>query len=875
MAYTDMGDFLRDYCKHLHITKMPSAVVNRLLDDHKKGLLNKTQEQWIKDYFEEKDGKLVRKELPVIDFDYITPDELKKVYDGFAIAMAGMKSAAPFYDKVKGENARTFLRDYFDTYQVFQIPNATDQAEKSIKNIVDFFNTCDPNISNELKNKIWNNVKKPPEYKDKLFGTVNDINKLLTKCKNKEYNKNKSVQDKIQQLSRYLSDYLGTFSYGADPAKDALLNIKNDLEIVSHEDAFSNITYPERMSLEDFGKNHLPVLLERLYSDKDVREKFEAKDDKGIVEKGIGKAEKMGWDDPKSEDYVKPKYDDELTPLQQLEKWADDTYKDTLKKYEELRGGHLFSSPHAKEICKAIDKIKIKPADGLKTLLDKSAEVKGKIGNANSASHFDWFVETMNEVKDEIPKAIEGCWQDANQMKCVIEKIILKATERDDEDLIKKAETAMEIMTVMKYGMMTSKVMDAMRKSDFKVFSDGELSWNKNDGIQFVTKAFDQSVKAAFLGIGYTATIIKNQIKLRNINFSKDNNKSGLLADRINEINKRSAKDPTNKTAYEAAQKRDEKELEEQQATLDSLSGSYDEDKTLKETTEAELNKINEEITKEEEEIKKLEEEKAKLKQDMEELSIYKQNYDDAKNVLDNRDLDSEKESLEKQQKTNKLKIGEIDAKLKSPVLTDPYGNPIEDEESIKATREKLAQDKAGLYSEANNIIDALNQNSKDRNPATMSDERKEKREHADKNKKEFEEKHQKKYNDTKARLEEIEKNLDARKANLTKLRDDYSTKSKAETYTKAVERVNQFDDATKRVKELTKAHEERETALSTWDQDHINKVLYLESYWNMLNGGESKTWRLFTSNAQDNFDAAKDERIKRILLNAQHLKAA
>ena len=38
-----------------------------------------------------------------------------------------------------------------------------------------------------------------------------------------------------------------------------------------------------------------------------------------------------------------------------------------------------------------------------------------------------------------------------------------------------------------------------------------------------------------------------------------------------------------------------------------------------------------------------------------------------------------------------------------------------------------------------------------------------------------------------------------------------------------------------------------------------------------MLNGNESKTWRLFTKDQQDKFDNSKDERMRRLFLATQN----
>jgi hypothetical protein len=894
MAYTDWGNFLKDYCKQMHINHMPTAVVNRLLDDHKKGLLNDVQESWITSFFEEVDGKLVRKQLPVIDSSCITDGELKKIYEAFAVAMSGMKSASGLYDKVKDTDAINFVKEYFDTKQVFTTPKATPETATSIENIVNFLQNGSQEAA-KFKNDLLN-IKKIDSNgqltNDPLFAQPSDVEKLLTKCKNGEYNTNTTVQNKIQRIARHLNGELSEFSYGEDPNKEALSKIRTDLQNVSNADAFSQIDFPTDehgnplMDLETFGREHLPNLLQTLYENKDIRAKFADKDEKDILGKGIKKAEKLAWNDSNSADYVKPKYDDVRTPLQQLEKWAGDTYNDTLKKYEELRGAHLFSSPFAKEICKAIDKVKIKPADGLDKLLEKSADIKGKIDNKNVASHFDWFVDTMNEVKGDISNAIKGCWNNAEQMHCVIEKIILKATEpgKTAED-IEKAKTAMEIMTVMKYGMMTSKIMDAMRQEEFSMFSDGKLSWNKNEGIQFVTKAFDKSIKAAFLGVGYGITIARNKIMMRGMKFSDKHNESGLLAERKKELDGKQAQYDADKQAMINADARDEADITTHEATIASLEPTYAADKAYKETVEADLKRINEQIQEKNKQIRKLEEEietaeqnQQSAEQAFQKQSQYKEAFDKANDIIANRDLDQEKIKIDKRDAETRNSLAEIDAILSHTPLLDPDNNPITDPDTEEAYRKKLAADRADLFTQRTEIKKSLKQNADDRNPATMSAERRDKLNNANNTKNDFINNHQTDYNNAQTNLNNKNAELNTKQtelataqAELQTLTNEHQTKSSDAAYRTASTKVNQYDDATKKLKELNKVHEEREKALSTWDQDHVNKVLYLENYWNMLNGNESKTWRLFTNDQQKSFDATKSERMRRMLLATQN----
>ena len=69
---------------------------------------------------------------------------------------------------------------------------------------------------------------------------------------------------------------------------------------------------------------------------------------------------KSAYDDKDSKDYVPPKRDDELTPLQQMERWAGDTWDTVLGKYLGAHGNRVYFSPSARMIVGAIDGAKIK-----------------------------------------------------------------------------------------------------------------------------------------------------------------------------------------------------------------------------------------------------------------------------------------------------------------------------------------------------------------------------------------------------------------------------------------------------------------------------------------------------------------------------------
>ena len=188
------------------------------------------------------------------------------------------------------------------------------------------------------------------------------------------------------------------------------------------------------------------------------------------------------------------------------------------EKYVKFKGDRLYFSPNAKNIVAAIHKAKVKPTDGIKGVLDKASDIeKGLLYKSPKATdHFKWLTKTMGELSNTMPKAFEGALRNGRQMHAIIEEMIMIAV-RDGK--VDEAKTAMEVLSVIKYGYTTSKIMEALGKENLSIFSDGKLSWNKNEGMALVTKALDKSIKTAFMGIGYGITMVGNAINLSGSKF--------------------------------------------------------------------------------------------------------------------------------------------------------------------------------------------------------------------------------------------------------------------------------------------------------------------------------------------------------------------
>ncbi len=847
MAVGEMDDFLKKYYRRLHTKSMPEEVLARLVDDKKNGLLTGHQQEWFNDFLEEDANSPLgykAKDLPKPNEPAeLKENELIKLYKSFAVALAGMKNASIFYDNVNDAAALQFVKIWMDERQVFEIPHATDECETSINKIINVLDTS-PKALN-IKQIIVDNAKKANG--DKAFDDVAALNKLIGKCTDKKYNSDTSVQEKIQIVARTLRSYLYSYESERDPNIDAVEQLVDDLNIVAREDAFSNIKYDTH--IDDF-KIYAEELLDTLYYDKSIREKFQKYDSSKITEK-IDKAEsKIAWHDSKSDDYVKPKIDDVRTPLQQIQKWVSDTYEDTLKKYEELRGGHLFFNSHAKEIFKAIDKVKIKPVDGLPALLEKAATVKGKISNKTVGQYFDWFIETMNNIKDDIPLAIEGAWKDSNQMKCVIEHIILKATDPRNQDplAMDKARTAMEIMTAMKYGMMTSKIMDAIKGTDFNLFSDKDLSWNKNnEGIQLITRAFDKTVKAAFLGIGYGVTIIKNKISLSGGKFNNKDNTNGLLASRFaDEKSRLDRSGRLGKTGLQnfIAAKRTELHTQEQ-IRQNLIRNGFDLDiaNTQKDAIDLQLERHKQSMETANEDKNKYQQNMDKYAQQMQQHQNAKQAYDNAQKIIDQEDINEIDNEIQKLQQKEKRLTTELD-------------NPKDSKGALITNARLKSIRKRDLAAQITSLMNQITQKrtQKTKLEADYSARKTNAQQIQTQLQPEYDA-----YNSAQQQYNQAQTQYTTADKQYNKAKNEYDKISKDNDYQGLTDKINQFEEATKSIDEINETIEQKQAALDNWDAEHSNKILELENYWNFLQTGHTTTWRFNTKTAQKQFDAQKN----------------
>lgn len=368
---------------------------------------------------------------------------------------------------------------------------------------------------------------------------------LINGIKNSKYNTDDKFQEKVKKAARAIDS---AFKDKNNPAHDELVKIGRKPQLSLIYDTYGpGWMQPDVDSAKvDSFKTQYHMFFKTLYKEGKVLEAYKAKENgDNRISNAVEDAKKsIDYNDTNSKNYITPKRDDVLTPMQQLQRWWSNTYEDSLKKYAELKGDRLFFSDTSKNIVKALDKAGIKPTVGLKGLLDKRADIAKILKSSSKGSEaFDWMIKTLDEFNNDpnMKNTMARALKNGRQMRNLISELIIKAVE---DNKVEQAKAAMEVLSVMKYSATTSKIMDAFKGQDFKLFSDGGLSWNKNEGIQFVSKALDKSIKFAFKTVGYGLTIIGNEIRLSGSKYNKqfqhsDKDKSGAKLKQYSEAHDR------------------------------------------------------------------------------------------------------------------------------------------------------------------------------------------------------------------------------------------------------------------------------------------------------------------------------------------------
>ena len=797
MADVKMGDFLLQYYMQRRFNTMPAAV-RAQFDEYTKSddfRSKSNMKDWKKKLMHtDANGKLVENTMPysatannpthpddLTGNMTMTDDEWKKLFKAFQDAFRKMSANADsFKDNAK---ATSFLKEHFG-----------DPSTHLFSNSVADPRTAEPLIQGAFK-QFLENYKNSLEFYFKQWGLIDSdfsYSDLMSGIRSKKYNTDPAFQDKVTTAAQYLNVYGRQADFQTAIGMQPGATIPDFTQIENGFDSGAVAT-----NKLDYFKRNYKDFLNTLATESKVFDVFKQYD-KGKISKHLDAANgKVDYANKDSKDYVPPKRDDELTPWQQLKKNVSDTWSDYMDKYVKLRGDRLYFSNSAKLIFKALTGANFKPTDGLGKLLDSAGEIKKNLQykSPRALDHFEWMEKTLGELKDTMPKAFAGALKNGGQMRALVSELILNAVRNNKID---EAKTAMEVLSVVKYGYTTSKIMDTLRadKELFTIFSDGNLSWNKNEGVKFVTNAMDKTMRFAFLTAGYAITMAGNAFRL---NGSKFNGKTGRMK------NAHDAWQNQNAAAKTAAEARRNAE----NATDTTTKQQYEVQLQTLDAAGFNAGNINQKRT-------DLQNAKTDAEQKQTTFNQAAQQYNDAKALID------QDNKFATDLRNLNGAIAQIDAQLNDPNTFAGMPN---------AAANALANGLMMQRMQAEQQIQEINQQRAQIPAANLVDARQ----------------HIAQYQTDMQNAQNI---YNAAQSNV----DDLNTN------------INDFDNATARIKELDERIKKRNDTVNNWDKDHQDKYKELMAYWDLLETGRDShtgpmySWALGNAKKkQDKFNQNKN----------------
>lgn len=253
--------------------------------------------------------------------------------------------------------------------------------------------------------------------------------------------------------------------------------------------------------------SNINKLFGKLVSNEKLFENFQKKDEDGKVSswisKGISKSNYKTGDNA-----LTPKYDDRRQFWDDAKEKIEDWYVNTLGKLEQKHRRHVYQTKGARYIVEELIKKGVKPTDGTSKILATLDAIKGNLPNPVQ-KQVKWIKETFSKMKDT--RFFKEALRDGDQMRQLVIEIA-KAAAHDGKE--EEAQVALEMLAVMQYTLTTSSVRDQLKKTELKLLSDPNMSFNKgNKFMQNLTNAFDNVLKFGMMAAFEVGNLAKNAIK--------------------------------------------------------------------------------------------------------------------------------------------------------------------------------------------------------------------------------------------------------------------------------------------------------------------------------------------------------------------------
>ncbi|MCQ2572078.1 MAG: hypothetical protein MJ165_03740 [Alphaproteobacteria bacterium] len=478
----------------------------------------------------------------------LTAPEWETLYDEFQATMQKMEEtrspSVGWVENYKKPTLNFISRWFGDDTKTFSQSVATSDTKTKFRNLATFLQA-----NHSLRVPFEANIRDLDyddfckKLRDGKYDTDVDFRKTVGKVI--EYIRSAGPQEGATEEPNptYWPSKVGyttsTTTTGTPPTTTTTVTLCQGLTDIASLDTDSSKWYEvphKSLHIEWFKRDYKKLFDEILTSSavrKDFLEAAGKVDAKNTVTALTTAMKDTAYDDKEDKDnYLTPKLVDKKNWRQKLKKWGNDTYENHFRRFTNpSRGTRLYFSMYSQNIMKGFDKAGIKPTDGLKGILDKKDDPKLRSaidGSPTTKKHFDWFIEKLGTLQKSTPDAFEGALRNGAQMRQLVSNLIVIAAEKGEMD---EAKTALEILSVAKYGLSSSRTVDALRKMDFDLLSNKDYSWMKNEGIAFVARATDRLAKGIIVGAGAIGAGMYNFAQHRRTKIKKDIRNNKILND--------------------------------------------------------------------------------------------------------------------------------------------------------------------------------------------------------------------------------------------------------------------------------------------------------------------------------------------------------
>ena len=537
----DLKNVLFDYFAQRHFDLMPPNVHDRFEDISKNGDFTGHQKHWADNY----EGRMAVALAP------LTNDEWEQLYDAFQETLQGMNASrnpsVGFASEYNDDTKKFIDRWFGDDTKTFTTDKATGSTKFAFDELANFLDANKNKLEVPFKTNMSN-----------VFSDGMTYEKFYKDLRAGKYNDNLEFRQKVRSVIQYIQYYGPQQGDPNDPdpsywpknvgyapivppvvSVDVVAQLKPILDPAAlppanrldpDENKWYAITH-KNTHIGWFKRDYVK-LFDELLTNATIRKHFLAQAP-DLVRKSLETAiADTDYENKDSDDYVSEKLVDDKNWRQKLKQWGQDTYENHLRRFTNpSRGTRLFFSPWSQNIMKALDKAGVKPTEGIDGILSKKDDPK--IQKALDASpktkkHFKWFTDTMETLKKGMPDAYEGALRNGAQLRSIVSALIVEAAKQGK---VEEAKTAMEILSVAKYGLLSSRTLEALQKTDVNIFGDDAYSWNKNEYIKPVAKAADRLAKTLIVGVGMIGAGAHNFIQHRRTKIKSDIRKNKVLDD--------------------------------------------------------------------------------------------------------------------------------------------------------------------------------------------------------------------------------------------------------------------------------------------------------------------------------------------------------